>query len=150
LIITALCDKIKDKKEKEKMVTHSLDLRERVVACYNLGNISLREVADRFMINKNTANKWVNQFKQQGNLLPKKVGTQKTSQLEPYKQEVIKMVEEHPDYTLAEYCEYCDEKMEVRVSESTMCRYLQQQNLSRKKKLSERVKLEQKRNNKSV
>lgn len=132
------------------MVIHSLDLRERVVACYNAGNISLREVAERFMVNKNTANKWVNLFKSQGNLEAKKVGSKKTSQLEPYKEEVIRMVEENPDYTLAEYCEYCEEKMEVKVSESTMCRFLQQQNLSRKKKLSERVRQEQKRSSKSV
>jgi len=37
-------------------------------------------------------------------------------------------------YTLAEYCEYCLEKMGVGLSESAMCRFLQKENLTRKKK----------------
>lgn len=43
------------------------------------------------------------------------------------------MVETHQDYTLAEYCEYWQDETGVRVSESTMCRFLQKQQLTVKK-----------------
>jgi len=69
-----------------------------------------------------------------GNVKPKRVGSTRKSQLEDYKEEVKKMVAEYPDYTLAEYCEYCLEKMGVGLSESAMCRFLQKENLTRKKK----------------
>ena len=43
------------------------------------------------------------------------------------------MVVEHPDYTLAEYCEYWQDKTGVRLSESAMCRFLHKQKLTVKK-----------------
>jgi putative transposase len=43
------------------------------------------------------------------------------------------MVVEHPDYTLAEYCEYWQDKTGIRLSESAMCRFLQKQKLTVKK-----------------
>jgi transposase len=44
------------------------------------------------------------------------------------------MVEEHHDYTLSEYCELWEEKWGVRLSESTMCRFLGKLKLTLKKK----------------
>jgi putative transposase len=60
--------------------------------------------------------------------------------MEGYEAEIATMVSEHPDYTLAEYCEYWVEKTGIGVSESTMCRQLQRQKLTLKKKLSGAVK----------
>lgn len=116
------------------MTTYSLDLRNRVIASYMTENLSIREVADRFMINKDTVNKWLKLYRDQGNVKPKRVGSTRKSQLEEYKEEVKRMVEEYPDYTLAEYCEYCLEKMGVELSQSAMCRFLQKEKLTRKKK----------------
>jgi putative transposase len=45
------------------------------------------------------------------------------------------MVVKHPDYTLAQYCEYWQDKTGVRLSESAMCRFLQKQKLTVKKNL---------------
>ena len=50
-----------------------------------------------------------------------------------YEQLLEEMVAEHPDYTLAEDCEYWEEKTGVRLSESAMCRFLQKQKLTVKK-----------------
>ncbi|NJO79995.1 MAG: IS630 family transposase, partial [Cyanobacteria bacterium RM1_2_2] len=55
-----------------------------------------------------------------------------------YEREIAEMVETHRDYTLAEYCESWQEKTGVRVSESTMCRFLQKQQLTVKKNISQR------------
>jgi putative transposase len=49
-------------------------------------------------------------------------------------EEIKKMVVQHPDYTLAEYCEYWQEKTGVRLSERAMCKFLQKQKLTVKKK----------------
>lgn len=116
------------------MTIYSLDLRTRVVALYQSGDMSIRKIAEIFMLNKSTVNEWLKLYREQGDLKPKRVGSTRKSQLEEYAEEVKKMVEEHPDYTLAEYCEYCLEKMGVELSESAMCRFLKKQKLTRKKK----------------
>ncbi len=116
------------------MTIYSLDLRKKAVALYEAGNMSIRKVAERLMVNKNTVNEWLKLYREQGNAQPKRVGSTRKSQLEDYKEEVKKMVAEYPDNTLAEYCEYCLEKMGVGLSESAMCRFLQKEKLTRKKK----------------
>ncbi|MEB3188810.1 MAG: transposase, partial [Snowella sp.] len=105
------------------MTIYSLDLRKKAVALYESGNMSIRKVAERLMVNKNTVNEWLKLYREQGNVQPKRVGSTRKSRLEDYKEEVKKMVAEYPDYTLAEYCEYCLEKMGVGLSESAMCRF---------------------------
>ena len=103
------------------MTIYSLELRERALALYNVGNLSIRKVAERLLINKSTANEWLKLYQEQGNVKPKRVGSTRKSQLEDYKEEVKKMVAEYLDYTLTEYCEYCLEKMGVGLSESGRC-----------------------------
>ncbi|MFS8857371.1 transposase, partial [Synechococcus sp. H55.1] len=46
------------------MPTHSLDLRQRVVAAYLAGKTSIRQVAERFMVTKRTVHRWVRQYQQ--------------------------------------------------------------------------------------
>ncbi len=115
------------------MTTHSLDLRNRVVVCYNAGNISIRKLAERFMVNKKTVHQWLQRYREQGTVEPKQATSFRKSQLDAHRETVHAMVKEHPDYTLAEYCESCEEKTGVRLSESAMCRFLNNENLSRKK-----------------
>ena len=57
----------------------------------------------------------------------------KPSQLFGQEEKIKEMVVEHPDYTLAEYCEYWQDKTGVRLSESAMCRFLHKQKLTVKK-----------------
>ena len=116
------------------MTIYSLDLRERALALYIVEKLSIRKIAERLLINKSTVNEWLKLYREQGNVKPKRVGSTRKSQLEDYKEEVKKMVAEYPDYTLGEYCEYCLEKMGVGLSERAMCRFLQKENLTRKKK----------------
>ena len=116
------------------MTIYSLDLRERALALYIVEKLSIRKIAERLLINKSTVNEWLKLYREQGNVKPKRVGSTRKSQLEDYKEEVKKMVAEYPDYTLAEYCEYCLEKMGVGLSKSAMCRFLQKENLTKKKR----------------
>ncbi|MGY2752552.1 transposase, partial [Thermostichus sp. MS-CIW-21] len=69
------------------MPTHSLDSRQRVVAAYQAGNTSIRQVAKRFMVTKRTVRRWVRQYQQTQDLAPKKAGTKRVGILEQHRQE---------------------------------------------------------------
>ncbi|MEY3404206.1 MAG: hypothetical protein RLZZ86_3828 [Cyanobacteriota bacterium] len=121
------------------MKPYSIDLREKIISVYEVGNTSIRKVAERFKVNKNTVQDLVKRKREKGTL-----ERGKPSQLSGYEQQIEEMVAEHLDYTLAEYCEYWEEKTGIRLSESAMCRFLQKQKLTLKKKQYEAVKQGQK------
>lgn len=126
------------------MNAYSLDLREKIVTTYEGGNTSIRKVARRFQVSKGVVQNLINLKRRTGELRPKKATGGRKSQLAGREEEIALMVEEHPDYTLAEYCEYFGEKTGIRVSVSTMCRALDKQNLTRKKKLEEAIRVGEK------
>jgi transposase len=115
------------------MKPYSVDLREKIISVYEAGNTSIRKVAERFKVNKNTVQDLVKRKREKGTLEPSVATGGKPSQLSGYEQQIEEMVAEHLDYTLAEYCEYWEEKTGVRLSESAMCRFLQKQKLTLKK-----------------
>ncbi|MGI2909849.1 hypothetical protein, partial [Tolypothrix sp. VBCCA 56010] len=51
-----------------------------------------------------------------------------------YKTQLAQMVENYPDAALSEYCEYWGQTQNQWVSTSTMCRALQRQQLTLKKR----------------
>ncbi len=67
------------------MPTHSLDLRQRVVAAYQAGQTSIRQVAERFMVTKRTVHRWARQYQQTQDLTPSKVGTKRGGILEQHR-----------------------------------------------------------------
>ncbi|MBN3898537.1 MAG: hypothetical protein HWQ41_25705 [Nostoc sp. NOS(2021)] len=56
------------------------------------------------------------------------------SDLDKHKIELAQMVEKYPDATLSEYCEYWGQTYDKWVSTSAMCRALQRQKLTQKKR----------------
>lgn len=120
------------------MKPYSLDLREKIISTYEAGNTSIRQVAERFQVSKNTVQALLKRKQATGTLKPARATGGKGSQLAGYEQDIAEMVERHQDYTLAEYCECWYDKTGVWVSQSTMCRFLQQQQLTIKKNLSQR------------
>jgi transposase len=120
------------------MKPYSLDLREKIISTYEAGNTSIRQVAERFQVSKTTVQSWLQRKQATGTLKPAPAKGGKASQLAGYEQEIAEMVETHRDYTLAEYCEYWQDKRGVSVSESTMCRFLRKQQFTVKKKRSQR------------
>ena len=116
------------------MPAYPLDFREKIVRAYEAGNTSIRKVAKRFMVTKRTVQRLIKQNKETGDLTPKKVGTKKASPLEAHKVVIVEMVEQHPDWTLWQYCEEIVEKTDVSVSTGSLCRFLAKQELTLKKK----------------
>lgn len=120
------------------MKPYSLDLREKIISTYEAGNTSIRQVAERFQVSKTTVQALLKRKQATGTLQPTRATGGKASQLAGYEQDIAAMVEQHQDYTLADYCEYWQDKTGVRVSQSTMCRFLQKQQLTIKQNLSQR------------
>jgi transposase len=116
------------------MRPYSVDFREKVVKAYERGDTSIRRLAARFDVSKAFIQRVLKQKKLTGHLQPKKQGGAMKSQLEKYSMQLAQMVENYPDLTLGEYCEYWGETYGLWLSTSTMCRALQKQQLTRKKR----------------
>ena len=118
------------------MKSHSVDLREKIVAAHLQKNISIRKVANIFSVSKSLVQKLVKQQKVEGNLQSKRRGKPQFSHLTNADIELRELVEAHPDATLIELCELFADKTGNFVGRSAMCRALQKLGLSRKKKQS--------------
>lgn len=118
-----------------KMKPYSLDLRQKIVGAYEVGETSIRKVARRFQVSKSTVQELLKRKKETGLLLPQTARFGKPKQLSGDKNEREQMVQKITDYTLAEYCEHWQEKTGIRVSENTMCRFLAQAQPTLKKNL---------------
>lgn len=116
------------------MPAYSTDLRERVVRAYEKGDGSIRQLAQRYEVSKNTVQAWLDRKRNTGRITPLPATGGKVSQLVGLEDRLDGMVQAHPDYTLAQYCETWLEQQGVAVAESTMCRWLQQRQLTLKKK----------------
>jgi transposase len=113
------------------MKPYSIDFREKIVKVYEKGNISVRKVAERFNVSKGFVQKMLNQQKLEGHLQPGKQGGAMRSELADQHPKLIDMVEQRPDATLAEYCEYWRETYQQSISISSMCRELKKLQLTR-------------------
>jgi transposase len=120
------------------MTCYSIDFRRKIIAAYEQDKNSIREVATRFLVSPDTVRRLLKQYRQTGDLTPKKCGSKKKSVLSEHEAKVIEVVEEHPDYTLWQYCEHLTAVLEVNVSTSMMDRFCQQHHLTLKKNKSER------------
>lgn len=74
------------------------------------------------------------QKKIKGHVQPQKQGGSIKSELDGYETQLTQMVEKYPDATLSEYCEYWGNTYDKWVSTSTMCRALQREQLTLKKR----------------
>lgn len=113
----------------------SMDLRERIISAVEQGDSSIRKIAKRFAVSKNTVERLIERKRTYGHVEPDKPGGS-VSAVEPYYDQLRAIVKQHSDATLAEYCELLFDETGVWVSPSRMCRILQKLNLPRKKNTS--------------
>ncbi len=116
------------------MKAYSIDLREKIVQAYEHGNTSVRKVATNFGVTKSFVQKLLLMKKTEGHVKPKKQGGAVKGELDGYDVQLATMIEQYPDKTLLEYCEYWATTYGIWVSTSTMCRALKKQNLTLKKR----------------
>ncbi len=111
----------------------SIDLRERLVSAVE-GGMSRRCAAERFGVAASTAIKWVDQWRQTGSIRPQPQGGDKRShRIEAHAEEILALVAETPDITLAEIAERLNEAQGLKVAQSTVWGLLNRRGMTFKK-----------------
>jgi transposase len=108
-----------------------VDLRERVVGAIEEG-ASRREAAERFEVSVASAVRWFQAWQKEGNCTPKPRGGSR-SVLEDYAEDILALVEDHADWTLAELVEAMG-KRRIPGSRSALGRFFERHAISLKKK----------------
>ncbi len=111
----------------------SIDLRERLITAVE-GGMSRRSAAKRFGVAASTAIKWVDQWRWTGHVRPRPQGGDKRShRIETHAEEILALIEETPDITLAEIAGLLDEAHGLKVAQSTVWRLLDRHGMTFKK-----------------
>ncbi len=116
-------------------MTRSLsnDLRQRVVGAV-AGGMSRRAAAERFGMAASTAIKWVQQWRKTGSFQPRPQGGDKRShRIEAHGDEILALVDEKPDMTLAEIAAHLEGAHGLRVAQSTVWRFFERRGITLKK-----------------
>ena len=113
--------------------TLSNDLRERLITAVE-GGMSRRSAARRFGVAASTAIKWVAQWRRTGDVRPRPRGGDKRSyRIEAHAEEILALIDETPDITLAEIAAHLEHGHGLRVVQSTVWRFFKRHGVSLKK-----------------
>ena len=116
-------------------MTRSLsnDLRDRLVSAVDDG-MTRRSAAKRFGVAPSTAIKWVDRWRRTGDIGPRpRGGDHRSHRIEAHAEEILALIEERPDITLAELAAHLDESHGVVVAQSTIWRLLDRRGMTFKK-----------------
>ncbi|NJL98130.1 MAG: transposase [Synechococcaceae cyanobacterium SM2_3_2] len=116
------------------MSCYSLDIRHKVVTAYHLGNTSIRKLAHQFTMSPVTIQKYLNQYRDTQDLTPLKPDPTKPGKLFLHRDFIVQMVEDYPDWTLRQYCDYLLEHLQIYSSIGGMCQFLKKEKLTLKKR----------------
>jgi len=117
------------------MKAYSLDLREKILEAYLQKEGAIRPLARRFKVSARFVGELIVRFRRTGSVAPKPHGGGNPSSIAPSQYEVLSaLVQQYPDATLKELCEYFQEKCQVTPSKSSMQRVLDKLQLTRKKR----------------
>ena len=111
----------------------SNDLRHRVISAVD-GGMTRRAAAERFGVAASTAVRWVQQWRETGSVRPRPQGGDKRShRIEAHADEILALVEETPDLTLAEIATHLEAAHGLRVALSTVWRFFERRGITLKK-----------------
>jgi transposase len=111
----------------------SKDIRERVVSAVE-GGMTRRSAAKRFGVAPSTAIKWVDRWRRTGDIGPRpRGGDHRSHRIEAHAEEILALIVEAPDTTLAELAEHLEETHGVVVAQSTIWRLLDRRGMTFKK-----------------
>ena len=111
----------------------SNDIRERVVSAVESG-MSRRAAGDRFQMAHSTAINIVRRKKETGDVSPKpQGGDRRSGRMEQYAEELLGLVADKPDITLAELSDHFERVRGERFSQSVIWRCLDRHGMTFKK-----------------
>jgi transposase len=111
----------------------SNDLRVRLVSAVE-GGLSCRAAAERFEVAASTAIKLVDRWRRTGRIDPEpQGGDYRSHRIEAYGAEILALIDETPDITLAEIAAHLNETHGLKVAQSTIWRFLDRRDLTFKK-----------------
>ena len=111
----------------------SNDLRQRVVDAVETG-MTRRAAAARFGVAASTAIKWVQRWRETGDFRPRpRGGDNRSHRIEAHGDEILTLVEETPDMTLAEIAAHLERAHGLRVAQSTVWRFFERHGITVKK-----------------
>jgi len=111
---------------------YSLDLRKRILKDYDDG-MPVEDLVQHYEVSRSWLYSLIQQRRDTGNIAPRPRQAGRKQKLAPYEQEVRQLVAEHPDSTLADFCEMLSKQ--VSVSTTTLCDFLRRLKITRKKRL---------------
>lgn len=115
------------------MRAYSLDIRERIVSCWQEGE-SKPSIAERFRVSLSSVKRYIRRFKTYGHVCPTEQRRMPGKLTKRLRKRLAKQVEEHPDYTLGQHAQLWYDKYKKQVSESCLSRALRRMGITRKKK----------------
>jgi transposase len=111
----------------------STDLRQRLVWAVD-GGMTRRMAGERFGVAASTAVRWVGQWRRTGSVQPRPQGGDKRSQrIEAHADEILALIDETPDMTLAEIAAHLEGSHGLRVAVSTVWRFFERRGITLKK-----------------
>jgi len=111
---------------------YSLDLRKRILKDYDDGT-PVEDLVQHYEVSRSWLYSLIQQRRDTGNIAPRTRQPGRKQKLAPYEQEVRQLVADHPDATLADFCEMLSKQ--VSVSTTTLCDFLRRLKITRKKRL---------------
>jgi transposase len=115
------------------MLAYSLDLRERIVSRWQLGQ-SKAAIARLFVVSLSTVKRYVEKFKIEGHIRPTLQRRMQGKLNKRLRKQLARQVEKYADATLAQHVERWNKCHAVQVSESCLSRVLRRMGITRKKK----------------
>ncbi len=106
------------------MKAHPYSLRSQVINDYKNNKGSMLKIACRYGVSRSFVQKIIKQEKELGHINPL-ADRSKINQMSVHQQTIKSLLAQQPDITLASLCDVFQEKTGMKVSVSTMCRFLQ-------------------------
>ena len=115
---------------------YSVDLREKVVGAFEVGDMTDEQVAELFQLGEATVHRWKRLKRETGSLVPRPPrGGGMPPRVAPEKHELVReVVQAEPDLTIAEVAWEFQRRTGRSVSPAAMGRTLQKLGLTRKKR----------------
>lgn len=112
----------------------SVDLRSRVVSSVTEDGLSCHRAAARFGVSVSSAIRWVQAFRERGDVAPKpQGGDQRSGRIEALADEILAHLEAHKDMTLEDIAAWIEAEHGERFAVSTIHRFFRRHAISFKK-----------------